>query len=66
MSITMAKKYGVVQFRGTLRHNTDHQLVFESDDPVAAMTELERLCDDVPEESGFMLVIKGVHDQGLA
>ena len=58
--VQLQKGYGVVSFKGTLMHNTDHKLVFESDDPVEAMMELERLCATDTAGRGHMLIIRGV------
>jgi hypothetical protein len=51
-------KYGVVRFVGTLRHNRNHELVFESDNPLEAMNELERLCVDDDGVHGHTLIIR--------
>ena len=54
----LQRKYGVMRFTGTLHHNRDHELVFESDNPLEAMQQLETLCGTDDSEHGYMLVIK--------
>ena len=51
-------KYGVVRFQGTFQFNTNHELVFESDNPVEAMSELETLCAKDDPGHGYILIIK--------
>ncbi len=51
-------KYGLVRFLGTLHHNTNHELVFESDDPLEVMQQLEILCGSDDVHHGHMLVIR--------
>jgi len=41
MTILLKKKYIVVQYQGPLHHNTDNNLVFETDDPIGALRHLE-------------------------
>ena len=56
--LNQQRKYGVIRFRGTIQFNTDHELVFQSDDPIEAMNELERRCADDDAGHGYMLIIK--------
>lgn len=56
--LNQQRRYGVVRFRGTVQFNTGHALAFESDDPIEAMTEMERLCAEIDTRHGYMLIIK--------
>jgi hypothetical protein len=56
--LNLQRKYGVVRFLGTVLSNTEHELAFESDNPVKAMDELERLCSADEGGHGYMLIIK--------
>ena len=56
----LQRKYGVVQFLGTLHHNRAHQLVFQSDDPLEVMHQLQERCAGDDVEHGHMLIIKQV------
>ena len=49
-------KYGVMRFKGTLQHNKDHELVFQSDDPTEAMQNLERRCLADGLDYGYMII----------
>lgn len=54
----LTKKYGIIRFHGTLMHNANHVLVFESDDAVEAMRELELRCAEDDPHHGYMLVVR--------
>ena len=56
--LDLLRKYGVVRFWGTVQFNREHELVFQSDDPIEAMNELERLCAHDDGVHGYMLIIK--------
>jgi hypothetical protein len=56
--LNLQLKYGVVRFLGTLHHNRNHQLVFESDDPSEAMQQLETRCRADDPSHGYMTIIK--------
>jgi hypothetical protein len=56
--LNLQRKYGVVRFVGTLQHNTQHKLVFQSDDPLEVMQQLQDMCARSDAEHGYMLVIK--------
>src|SRR4028119_1387919 len=58
MKIELQSRYGVVQVRGTERHNTGHNLVFQSDDAFEAMRKLEELADQKEPEYTYILLIK--------
>jgi hypothetical protein len=51
-------KYGVVRFAGSLHRNTRHELVFQSNDALEAMQQLEVLCRTDDVDHGHMLAIK--------
>jgi peptide methionine sulfoxide reductase MsrB len=57
----LERKYGVVRFVGTLHYNRNHELVFESDDPLEVMQQLETLCRTEDSHHGHMTVIR--HDE---
>lgn len=61
MKIQLTKKYGVVRFKGKLYHNEAHKLVFESDDPLEAMSTLEEYCKSLPEDAGCMIMLRDAH-----
>jgi hypothetical protein len=56
--LNQQRKYGVVRFRGTVHFNRNHEMVFQSDDAVEAMNELERRCADDDVVHGYTLIIK--------
>ena len=56
--LNQQRKYGVVRFRGTVQFNTNHELLFQSDDPAETMNELERRCADDDPGHGYMILFK--------
>jgi hypothetical protein len=54
----MTKKFGVLKFRGHIPFHIPLSLVFESDDPVTVMAEMERLNDASPDKTGYMVVCR--------
>jgi hypothetical protein len=54
--LNLQLKYGVVRFKGTLEHNKDHELVFQSDDPTEAMQNLEQRCISDGPDHGYMVI----------
>ncbi|MBV9863806.1 MAG: hypothetical protein JO316_00500 [Abitibacteriaceae bacterium] len=61
MDINLTKKYGVVEFTGTLQHNRNLHVIFESDDPIEAMTHLEEHCKTMADRQGCVIVFKDGH-----
>jgi hypothetical protein len=50
-------KYGVVRYRGTTRHNSGHDLMFQTDHWKEAMNELERFAQLNEPEYTYMLTV---------
>jgi hypothetical protein len=59
-NLDLQLKYGVVRFLGTLHHNRAHHLIFQSDDPLEVMHQLQERCAGDDVEHGHMLIIKQV------
>jgi hypothetical protein len=56
--LNLQRKYGVVRFVGTVQHNSQHELTFQSDDPLYAMQKLQEKCATVDAGHGYMLIIE--------
>jgi hypothetical protein len=56
-NINLQHKHGVVRFRGTVQHNKDRELVFQSDDAVETMQNLEQRCNADGPDHGYRLII---------
>ena len=66
MSIQLTKKYGVVQFRGTLQSNSEHELVFEHDDEVEVFRHVVERCKTIPATHGCMIVVREIKSHGVS
>lgn len=56
--VGLAKRYGVVRYRGTPRHQSEHLLTMETDDPVEALRHLSESMQDAPLDYGYILVVR--------
>jgi hypothetical protein len=58
--VGLSKRYGVVRYRGTPRHQSEHLLTMETDDPVEALRHLSESMQDAPLDYGYILVVREI------
>ena len=56
--VGLRRRYGVVRYRGTPRHQSEHLLTMETDDPVEALRHLSESMQDAPLDYGYILVVR--------
>ena len=56
--IGLTCKYGIVSYKGSFQCNDRHQLVFETDDAMEAMSALETLALQVGPDMGYLLILR--------